>query len=396
MVKACVWMAPSDWHRVNMGGPLQGLKVVEMVGLGPAPFCAMLLADMGAEVIRIDRHQRSADPDAGTCFDVTARSRRSLAIDLKKPGAADIVLQLIDNADALIEGFRPGVMERLGLGPDDCLPRNPKLVYGRMTGWGQDGPLAQAAGHDINYIALTGALHAIGRTGEAPVVPLNYVGDFGGGAMLLAFGMMCALIHARSGGAGQVVDAAMTDGSALLSAMMYGMKVANAWSNQRGENLLDGGAHFYGVYACADGKYITIGAIEPQFYGLLLKLCDIDDAAFKNQMDAASWPMLKNRLCDVFLTKTRADWCALMEGTDVCFAPVLDWDDAPRHVHNVARATLINVAGVTQPAPAPRFSQTPAAVPQAPATVGAHSSAILEDWGIAPEVIVRLKARKVI
>jgi alpha-methylacyl-CoA racemase len=389
-------MVLSDWRRADMSGPLQGLKVVEMVGLGPAPFCAMLLADMGAEVIRIDRHEGSANPDAGTCFDVTARGRRSLAIDLKKPIAVDTVLQLIDNADALIEGFRPGVMERLGLGPDLCLFRNPKLVYGRMTGWGQVGPLAQAAGHDINYIALTGALHAIGRTGEAPVVPLNYVGDFGGGAMLLAFGVMCALMHTKNGGGGQVVDAAMTDGSALLSAMMYGMKAANTWSNHRGENLLDGGAHFYGVYACADGKYITIGAIEPQFYGLLLKLCGIDDLTFKSQMDSGSWPLLKNRFADVFLTKTRADWCTLMEGTDVCFAPVLDWDDAPRHAHNVARATFIDVAGVTQPAPAPRFSETPPAVPNAPAAVGADSAAILEDWGIAPEVIFRLKAEKVI
>ncbi|MES2537606.1 MAG: CaiB/BaiF CoA-transferase family protein [Pseudomonadota bacterium] len=374
-----------------MAGPLHGLKIVEMVGLGPAPFCAMLFADMGAEVIRIDRYKGNAADCADARFDVTARGRRSLAIDLKKEGAADTVLQLIDRADVLIEGFRPGVMERLGLGPGVCLPRNPRLVYGRMTGWGQHGPLANAAGHDINYVALSGALHAIGRSGEAPVVPLNYIGDFGGGAMLLAFGILCALTSARNSGEGQVVDAAMTDGAALLSAMMYGMKAAGSWSNQRGENLLDGGAHFYGTYACADGKYISIGSIEPQFYALLLKLGGIDDAAFRNQMDARSWPMLKYRMADVFLTKPRAEWCALMEGTDVCFAPILDWDEAPRHPHNLARDTFIDVAGVTQPAPAPRFSRTPPAMPAAPSATGAHSAAILADWGIPVGTIARLQ-----
>lgn len=377
-----------------MAGPLEGLKMVEMVGIGPAPFCAMLFADMGAEVIRIDRHKGGAGGDvsqADTRFDVTARGRRSLAVNLKKAGAADTVLQLIDRADVLIEGFRPGVMERLGLGPDVCLPRNPKLVYGRMTGWGQHGPLANAAGHDINYIALTGALHAIGRSGEPPVVPLNYIGDFGGGAMLLAFGILCALMNARGNGEGQVVDAAMTDGAALLSAMMYGMKAAGSWSNQRGENLLDGGAHFYGTYACAEGKYVAIGSIEPQFYALLLQLSGIDDPAFKDQMDTRSWPMLKYRLADVFLTKTRAEWCTLMEGTDVCFAPVLDWDEAPQHLHNIARETFIHVDGVLQPAPAPRYSNSRPAMPTPPAAAGAHSEAILRDWGIAASTINALK-----
>lgn len=341
-----------------MAGPLEGLKIVEMVGIGPAPFCAMMFSDMGAEVIRIDRKKAAVDAgEPNNRFDITARGRRSLAIDLKKPGAAETVLQLVDNADVLIEGFRPGVMERLGLGPEVCRARNPKLVYGRMTGWGQHGPLAHAAGHDINYIALTGALHAIGRSGEPPVVPLNYIGDFGGGAMMLAFGILCALMKARSSGAGQVVDAAMTDGTALLSAMMYGMKAAGSWNNQRGENLLDGGAHFYGTYACADGKYVAIGSIEPQFYALLLQLAGIDDPVFKEQMDARSWPMLKYRLADVFLTKTRGEWCALMEGTDVCFAPVLDWDEAPRHAHNQARETFIHVDGVLQPAPAPQIGR---------------------------------------
>jgi alpha-methylacyl-CoA racemase len=363
---------------VRMAGPLAGYKVVEMVGLGPAPFCAMMLADMGAEVIRIDRLAKAAgvlgdEPR----FDVTARGRRSLGIDLKQAGAAETVLQLIDKADILIEGFRPGVMERLGLGPEVCQARNSKLVYGRMTGWGQHGPLANAAGHDINYIALTGALHAIGRPGEPPVVPLNYIGDFGGGAMMLAFGVVCAVLEASRSGRGQVVDAAMTDGAALLSAMMYG-------------------AHFYGTYACADGKYVAIGAIEPQFYAQLIALCGIGDPAFQAQRDVHSWPILKYRLADVFKTKTRADWCALMEGTDVCFAPVLDWDEAPQHAHNRARETFIEVDGVVQPAPAPRFSHSKPGVPTPPAATGAHSAAILADWGIPPAAIAELKERGVI
>lgn len=378
-----------------MAGPLQGYKVVEMVGLGPAPFCAMMLADMGAEVIRVDRLATGSGQD-DACFDVTARGRRSLGIDLKKPGAAQIVLQLIDKADILIEGFRPGVMERLGLGPDVCQARNPKLVYGRMTGWGQHGPLANAAGHDINYVALSGALHAIGRPDEPPVVPLNYIGDFGGGAMMLAFGVVCAVLEARRSGRGQVVDAAMTDGAALLSAMMYGMKAAGNWSNERGENLLDGGAHFYGTYACSDGKYIAIGAIEPQFYAQLMALCGIDDAIFQAQRDVHRWPILKYRLADVFRTKTRAQWCALMEGTDACFAPVLDWDEAPQHPHNQARGTFIDVGGVTQPAPAPRFSRSTPGMPIAPVAPGTHSAAILADWGIAETAIAALKADGII
>lgn len=380
-----------------MAGPLEGLKVVEMVGIGPAPFCAMMLADMGAEVIRIDRPgvASAVAPDDAR-FDVTARGRRSLAIDLKKPGGADTVLRLIDKADVLIEGFRPGVMERLGLAPAACHARNPKLVYGRMTGWGQTGPLAHAAGHDINYIALSGALHAIGRPGEPPVVPINYIGDFGGGAMMLAFGVLCALLESRRSGKGQVVDAAMTDGAALLSAMMYGFKADGSLNNQRGENLLDGGAHFYNTYACADGKYVSIGSIEPQFYAMLIQLCGIDDPAFAAQRDAHGWPMLKYRLADVFKTKTREEWCALMEGTDVCFAPVLDWDEAPQHPHNRARETFINVSGVVQPAPAPRFNKTPPGVPAAPAEPGAHSEAILQDWGFDGAAIGELKERGVI
>ncbi|WP_420473608.1 CaiB/BaiF CoA transferase family protein [Noviherbaspirillum sp. ST9] len=380
-----------------MAGPLEGLKVVEMVGIGPAPFCAMMLADMGAEVIRIDRPgNASVVASEDSRYDVTARNRRSLAIDLKKPGGTETVLSLLDKADAVIEGFRPGVMERLGLGPDTCLARNPKLVYGRMTGWGQKGPLAHAAGHDINYIALSGALHAIGRPGEPPVVPLNYIGDFGGGGMLLAFGVLCALLEAGRSGKGQVVDAAMTDGAALLSAMMYGFRADGSMNNQRGENLLDGGAHFYNTYACADGKYVSIGSIEPQFYAQLIELCGIDDPAFQSQRDPHGWPMLKYRLADVFRTKTREEWCALMEGTDVCFAPVLDWDEAPRHAHNLARETFVQIAGVTQPAPAPRFSRTPAAVPAAPSAPGADGAAILRDWGFDRLAIDGLKENGVL
>ncbi|HPU53582.1 MAG TPA: CaiB/BaiF CoA-transferase family protein [Burkholderiaceae bacterium] len=381
-----------------MAGPLQGLKVVEMVGIGPAPFCAMALADLGAEVIRIDRPQTGSAKAAAdkARYDVTGRGRRSLAIDLRKPGAAEAVLHLVEKADILIEGFRPGVMERLGLGPDVCFARNPRLVFGRMTGWGQFGPLSQAAGHDINYIAIAGALHAIGPAGEPPVVPLNYIGDFGGGGMLLAFGVMCAVHEAKSSGKGQVVDAAMTDGTAMLSAMMYGMRARGVWSTQRGENLLDGGAHFYGTYACADGKYVAIGAIEPQFYAKLRELCGIDDPAFDAQMDSARWPVLKHRLTDVFRTRTRDEWCALLEGSDSCFAPILDWDEAPKHPHNVARSTFVEVDGVTQPAPAPRFSRTSADRPKAGSAAGADTEAVLRDWGMAASAIDSLRQAGII
>ena len=351
-------------------GPLHGLRVVEMVGLGPAPFCAMVLADLGAEVLRVDRpratggsataHVVPSDPR----FDVMARGRATLTVDLKAAGAIDDLLAVIDRADAIIEGFRPGTMERLGLGPDICLARNPKLVYGRMTGWGQDGPLAQAAGHDLNYIALSGALHAIGPRDGKPTVPLNYIGDFGGGGMLLAVGVLAALLEARSSGTGQVVDAAMTDGSALLSAMMYGFAARGWWSNERGTNLLDGAAPFYDTYRCADGRHVAIGAIEPQFFATLRALCGLDDPSLDAQMDAAAWPEAKVAIAALFATRTRDQWCELLEGSDACFAPVLDWDEAPRHRHNVARATFVTVDGVVQPAPAPRFSRTPPAVPR--------------------------------
>jgi len=369
-----------------MPGPLQGLRVIEMAGLGPGPFCAMLFADMGAEVLRIERPGTPRNP-----HDILARGRSLLQIDLRAEGAAAIVRDAIARADVLIEGFRPGVMERLGLGPAECLALNPRLVYGRMTGWGQHGPLAQAAGHDINYIALSGALHAVGRAGEPPVPPLNYVGDFGGGAMFLAFGILAALHEAKASGQGQVVDAAMTDGAALLSAMMYGFKAAGQWSNQRGENMLDGGAPFYDTYACADGKYVAIGAIEPQFYALLRERCGIaDDPVFDAQMDTARWPLLKLRMADLFRTRTRDEWCALLEGSDACFAPVLDWDEAPAHPHNVARGTFVEVDGMVQPAPAPRFSRSaPGAPSAAPREEGA---ALLRRWGVGEAAAPSLRA----
>ena len=383
-----------------MSGPLKGIRVIEMVGLGPCPFAAMMLADMGAEVIRIDRKAKpGADnpfPMLGTEFDVMARGRRSLALDLKQPEARAVLLDPVSQADVLIEGFRPGVMERLGLGPDVCHERNPALVYGRITGWGQTGPLSQAAGHDLNYVALSGMLHPMGRPDSPPTPPLNLVGDFGGGAMMVAFGVVCALLEARQSGKGQVVDAAMVDGSALLGAMIYGFKAFGAWSDQRGANMLDGGAHFYDTYACADGKFISVGAIEPQFYALLLKLADIHDPEFYAQMDVSSWPSLKKKLAAVFLTKSRKEWCDLMEGTDVCFAPVLEMSEAPLHPHNLARDNFFNLAGVVQPAPAPRFSRTNTKVTQPAASPGQHSDAILRDWGIDDTRIAQLRHQNII
>ena len=374
-----------------MSGPLTGLRVIEMVGLGPCPFAAMMLADMGAEVIRIDRKTKPDEkvvfPILGTRFDVLARGRRSLALDLKLVTDQKILLELISKADILLEGFRPGVMERLGLAPEVCQARNPKLVYGRITGWGQHGPLAQAAGHDINYLALTGMLHAMGRADTPPPPPLNLVADFGGGAMMLAFGVVCAALEAQKSGQGQVVDAAMVDGSALLGAMLYGFKQFGAWSNDRGNNLLDGGAPFYDSYACADGKFITIGAIEPQFYALLLQLTDVHDPDFQAQMNVATWPQLKLKFATLFATKTRQAWCEILEGTDVCYAPVLDMDEAPDHPHNQARGNFIDVAGVKQPAPAPRFSRTPPEISMPPARAGQHSGDILRDWGLSENMI---------
>ncbi|MBL4610767.1 CaiB/BaiF CoA transferase family protein [Halopseudomonas sp.] len=369
-----------------MSGPLKGKRVIEMVGLGPAPFCGMMLADMGAEVIRIDRP--NAGHDGAWKYDILSRNRATVCLDLKQPEGVEAVLKLVEKADALIEGFRPGVMEKIGLGPDECLARNPALVFGRMTGWGQYGPLSQAAGHDMNYIAISGALHAIGRANEAPVVPLNLVGDFGGGGMLLTVGVLAAMLEAGKSGKGQVVDAAMTDGAALLSSMMYGFNAMGQWSNNRGENLLDGGAHFYDVYTCADGKYVAVAAIEPKFYAELLERCGLQREAFEPQMDPRQWPMLKLKLADVFKARTRDEWCEILEGTDACFAPVLDWDEAPLHPHNQARHTFVESGGYYQPAPAPRFSRTPSAAPAPPAAPLANPADILSSWGL-PEDLIR-------
>jgi alpha-methylacyl-CoA racemase len=361
-------------------GPLKGIKVIEIAGIGPGPFCAMLLADMGADVIRIERAE--GNNRLGIKYDILARGRRSVAVDLKSPEGVETVLKLVEKADGLIEGFRPGVMERLGLGPEICLERNAKLVYGRMTGWGQEGPLAQTAGHDINYISLTGALHAIGTRDGGPVPPLNLVGDFGGGAMYLAFGLVCGLLEAKSSGQGQVIDVAMTDGAAHLMTMIYSLHNSELWSDSREANLLDGGAHFYGAYECADGRWISIGPLEPQFYALLLEKAELDDDDFERQMEAELWPELKAKLALKFKTKTRDEWCEIMAGTDVCFAPVLDLSEAPGHAHNQARNTFVERDGVVQPAPAPRFSRTKAEIQRGPPQPGEHTEEVLKDWGI--------------
>jgi alpha-methylacyl-CoA racemase len=373
-------------------GPLTGVRVIELSGIGPAPFCAMVLSDFGAEVVRVDRASgvRGGDPAVPPPH-VYNRGRRSIGVDLKHPEGVGAVLRMVDDADALIEGFRPGVTERLGLGPDVCLSRNPRLVYGRMTGWGQDGPYAPTAGHDINYIALAGALHPIGRRGGGPVPPLNLVGDFGGGGMLLALGVCAALVEAGRSGKGQVVDAAMVDGAALLTTMIHAFLALGIWTDERGANSLDGAAHFYDAYETADGKYVSVGSIEPQFYAELLRLTGLTgDPAFADPGNRAQWPALKDRMAAVFKTRTRDEWCALMEGTDVCFAPVLSLREAPQHPHNVARGTFVEVGGIPQPAPAPRFSRTPAAVQRPPAHDGQHTDEVLVDWGFSSEEIAKL------
>jgi len=360
-------------------GPLKGLKIIEVSGLGPGPFCGMMLADMGADLVCVDR---AAPPMLNPATDCSRRGKRSIVLDLKTPEGKATFLRLVEKADALFEGFRPGVMENLGLGPQDCMAINPRLVYGRMTGWGQDGPLARAAGHDINYISLTGSLYAIGRKGEKPTPPLNLVGDFGGGALFLAFGMVCALLEARSSGLGQVVDAAMTDGSASLMAMCHSFDAQGQWSPERGSNLLDSGAHFYDVYETRDEKFVSIGSIEPQFYALLIEKAGLNADDFEPQMDARQWPEMKRKLEAVFKTRSRDEWCDLMEGTDVCFAPVLDIREAPDHPHNRARKTYIEVGGMTQPAPAPRFSRTVPEVSRAPQEPGSDTDSVLKDWGV--------------
>lgn len=376
-----------------MPGPLEGYRVIEIAGIGPGPFAAMVLADLGAEVIRVERAQAVRGPAPDTPhFDVLLRGRRNVAIDLKHPDGVATLLSLVERADALIEGFRPGVMERLGVGPDVCLARNERLVFGRMTGWGQEGPYAQAAGHDINYIALAGALAHFGRAGEPPTPPLNMVGDFGGGGMFLALGVVCGLLEAARSGRGQVVDTAMVDGSAVLMSMFWAFKEIGVFDeNARGTNLLDTGAHFYDVFRCGDGEYVSIGSIEPQFYAELMRLTGLEgDADFAAQNDQSQWPELKERLAAVFATRTRDEWCELMEGTDVCFAPVLTMSEAARHPHNQERQTFIEIAGVTQPAPAPRFSRTVPAIPTPPAHPGQHTREVLTDWGLATDEVERL------
>jgi len=372
-------------------GPLTGVKVLEFEAIGPAPFCGMLLADMGADVLVVDR---AADSGLGLersrWYDVMMRGKRSVTLDLKSPAAQEAALRLIARADVLIEGFRPGVMERLGLGPDEALAANPRLVYGRMTGWGQDGPLAPRAGHDINYIALAGVLHAFGRKGEAPVPPLNLIGDFGGGGMLLGFGVACALLEAQRSGRGQVVDAAMVDGTALLAAMFHGFLKANQWSEERGVNVLDTGAPWYDVYETKDGKYVCIGAIEAKFFAELLSRMALRD--LPAQHDRSRWPEMRRRFAEAFRSKTRDEWCRVFEGSDACFAPVLGWREAREHAHARARASYVSVGEVAQPAPAPRFSRTPGAVRRPPPERGAGGAAALRDWGLGAADIDQLKS----
>ena len=365
---------PAPQSATRTSGPLAGFRIVEFAGIGPGPFACMMLSDMGAEVVTLDRVGAGKNLKS-----VATRGRKVVEIDLKDKAAVAQVLELLSNADALIEGFRPGVMERLGLGPDVVMARNPKLVYGRMTGWGQDGPLAHAAGHDINYISVTGALSAIGPK-DRPVPPLNLVGDFGGGALYLVVGVLAALLEAAKSGKGQVVDAAMCDGAASLMSMFYDMITNGRWVEGREGNFLDGGAHFYGIYECACGHFISIGSIEPQFYKLLREHAGLDHAAFDAQMDRKAWPELKQKLVEVFKSKTREDWCAIMEGTDICFAPVLSMAEAPKHPHMAARQVFVERHGVTQPAPAPRFSRTPSAIREAAV---ADISALMNEWKAA-------------
>lgn len=375
-------------------GPLRGIRVVELAGKGPGPFCAMVLADLGAEVIKVERIP--LPPKAAfysAAGDVMNRGRPSVGIDLKRPEGVATLLRLVERADALVEGYRPGVMERLGLGPDVCLARNPRLVYGRITGWGQKGPYAERAGHDINYIGLDGVLSLIGREGGAPVPPINLVGDFGGGGMLLAVGILAAVLESRESGRGQVVDAAMVDGAALLSTVVHGLRTTGHWRDDRGTNLLDTGAPFYDVYATADGGYMAVGSIEPQFYARLLATVGLDgDPLFVEQMDRSRWPAMKERLAAVFRNRTRAHWEGAFAEVDACVSPVLDLDEAAADPHNRARAAFVEVAGIRQPAPAPRFSRTPGEITAGPAAPGEHTRSALVDWGISAAEVERLLA----
>ncbi len=376
-----------------MSGPLKGVTVLEIAGIGPGPFAGMMLADMGARVVRVDRIPAGGGTPLEALMrndSIVDRGRESVAVNMKDPRGIETVLQLVARADILIEGFRPGVMEKLGLGPEVCLARNARLVYGRMTGWGQHGPLAQAAGHDINYISLSGALHAMGPADRPPAVPLNLVGDYGGGGMFLALGVVAALYESRQSGQGQVVDAAMTDGAAVLMAAQYGLQAKGFWSDARESNFLDGSAPFYSTYRCADGKYISIGPIEPQFYRELVQRCEIDDPTMAAQWDTVRWPEQKAALAALFAQRSRDAWCALLEGSDVCFAPVLSMGEAPTHAHNQARGTFVVADGVVQPAPAPRFGRTVSALPSAAPPTGRHSAALLAELGHTPAQIAAL------
>lgn len=378
-------------------GPLEGLRVLELAGIGPTPMCAMLLADMGAEVLRIDRISQSGlGLTIPSELRLLNRGRPSAAVDLKKAQGVDLILRLVERADALIEGFRPGVTEKLGVGPKDCMERNPKLVYGRMTGWGQKGPLSKAAAHDLNYIALTGVLNAIGQPGQAPVPPLNLTGDFGGGALYLAFGLVCGLLEAARSGRGQVVDAAIVDGASSLMTFCHGLKAAGMWADERGANYMDGGAPFYATYQTADGKYISLACLETKFYEEFLRLTGLDKEGLPDRMDKQNWPRLKERFQALFKTKTRDEWCVLLEGTDACFAPVLSLDEAPKHPHNKARGAFIEIKGVLQPAPAPRFGRTKPKVRSGPCQPGRHTVSALVDWGVEAKEVERLRRENVV
>ena len=371
-------------------GPLQGITIIEIAGIGPGPFAAMSLADQGADVIRVERPGGSMFTAAhNPKLDFLNRGKRCISINLKEPEGVETVLSLLEKADALLEGNRPGVMERLGLGPEICLARNPALVYGRMTGWGQEGPMAQEAGHDINYVALSGALHAIGRAGEKPAIPLNLVGDFGGGGLMLAYGMVCALLEAKNSGRGQVVDAAMIDGASTLMASTFAANQVGFWTDERGTNLLDGGSHFYDVYETADGKYISLGSIEPQFYAALLEKLGDDATYFENQFDMENWPAMKDRMAAIILGKTRDEWDEVLSGADICYAPVLSMSEVRHHPHHQARGTFLDDGEVWQPAPAPRFSRTPGEIRGCAAAIGEHSEDILREFGFSDDEIAR-------
>ena len=374
-------------------GPLTGIRVVEMAGIGPGPFTAMMLSDLGAEVIRVDRLSHKG---TGHRANVLNRGRKSIAVDLKNPRGVETTLRLIEQADVVLEGFRPGVMERLGLGPEECLSVNPRLIFGRMTGWGQTGPLSQAAGHDINYISIAGALGAMGYADRPPAPPLNLVGDFGGGAMYLLTGILAALVERATSGQGQMIDAAMTDGTASLLSPFFGLMAMNMWTTDRFSNRLDGGAFYYGSYECSDGKYISIGSLEPQFYALLLEKAEITDPEFQEQLDEAAWPAKREKLNQLFKTRTRQQWCDIMEGTDACFAPVLDLKEAPVHPHNIDRKTFVELDGVVQPAPAPRFSRTQGEIQGPAAMAGEHTREVLSAWNFSDQEIGELQASGVI